>query len=278
MNSLTDITCSCNDLAEVISCYNHNGIVKIDNFFTEKEINLLRQAYDEAVEDGQICLDDNKLVNCNDAVYKHPAFENFSAHPKIIQLIEKVFSRKGLELQHSKINSKPLKDEGEGKIKWHQDYPFFPHTNSDLIAFGIHLDDETEDSGPVTFKPGSHKLGVLSHCKNNEFHYECTEMDKAKSLPDIQITGQRGFVTLHHPMILHFSNHKSNNSPRRLLVYQYRSLDNVQLSGVLWQCTGTLIQEGQGKGQVRFFDGMTVENRGIYGRLYDITGKMKPDY
>ena len=44
------------------------------------------------------------------------------------------------------LSFEPINDKGSGLINWHQDYPFFPHTNFDLLAFGIHLDDEDENS------------------------------------------------------------------------------------------------------------------------------------
>lgn len=96
-------------------------------------------------------------------------------------------------------------------------------------------------------------------------------------LSPIHICCKAGDVTIHHCLLLHFSNQKKNNKQRRLLVYQYRAPDNIQLAGVLWKCTGLEIKSGKYKGFARFNDGARVELRGKSGRLYDKFGKLAPD-
>ena len=38
-----------------------------------------------------------------------------------------------LRLQHCKLNWKPP-TKGTGEVDWHQDFPFLPHTNYDVLA------------------------------------------------------------------------------------------------------------------------------------------------
>jgi len=262
---------------EIKEFFHEYGYVTISDIFQKEEIESLKQAFTDAVENGNIKLDSEVLIECNDVIYRHPLYEKYAKDERTITLVEELFGRKGIELQHSKINSKPMEDKGKGIIHWHQDYPFFPHTNFDMVAFGIHLDDEEMDSGPLMVVPKSHALGVLSHCEDEKFIYQCSDKEKIKKVNPIPICCKAGYVTIHHCLTLHYSGQKTNTKNRRLLVYQYRTLDNIQLAGVIWKCTGLTIKEGDGKGYARFADGTKVEIRGKKGRLYDKFAKLAPD-
>lgn len=254
--------------------YDLNGYVTISDLLSRSDAEELQRGFVEAVEKKEIILDDVKPIECSDVVYRHPVFEKYVRNEKIISTVEFLIGRKGLELQHAKLNSKPLSDQGAGKVSWHQDYPFFPHTNLDLVAVGVHLDDEDLDSGPLKFIPKSHEFGVLSHCQDEKFVYECMDKNAIENHKSEVVPCKAGWVTIHHCLTLHGSEPKRNSLQRRLLVYQLRTLDNIQISGVLWRCTGTLLSEGEGKGYARFMDGTIVENRGKDGRLYDKFAKL----
>lgn len=60
-------------------------------------------------------------------------------HPKIIEIIRPILG-KNIQLQHSKLATK-MPGEGKGDVVWHQDFAFFPHTNTSLVAVMIALDD-----------------------------------------------------------------------------------------------------------------------------------------
>jgi phytanoyl-CoA hydroxylase len=270
-------TFSIEDRAELHDYFWKQGFVVIDDLVSPDDVRSLVAAFDEAVAGGEITLAADAMVDCNDVVFRHPTFERWGRDPRIATLVERLVGCQGLELQHSKLNSKPLIDAGGGSVPWHQDYPFFPHTNFDLIAVGIHLDDEDEDSAPLVVAPRSHTLGVLSHCRNGEFTYECTDEDARASAERLPLPCRAGNVTVHHCLTLHHSAQKRNDRHRRLLVFEYRALDNVQLAGVIWKCTGMEIRPGPHKGFARFADGSRVELRGRTGRLYDKFGKLAPD-
>src|SRR5439155_1087379 len=57
-----------------------------------------------------------------------------------------------------------MKSAGYGApVEWHQDWAFYPHTNDDLAAVGIMLDDCEMDNGPMLVVPGSHNGPVYDH-------------------------------------------------------------------------------------------------------------------
>ena len=46
---------------------------------------------------------------------------------------------------------------------------FYPHTNDDVLAIGVMLDDMTEENGPLLIMPGSHKGPTYDHHSNGFF-------------------------------------------------------------------------------------------------------------
>lgn len=257
--------------------YDEFGFVHVTELFSNDEVNRLKNAYDEALLSGNIHEGDEEIVNMNDAIYTHPVFEHLMSDERIIQLAENIIGTQ-VELQHSKLFSKPKFDKGKGEVKWHQDFPFFPHTNYDLAALAIHLDDETEESGPLQFISGSHKLGVLSHCSNGEFVYHCTEDINYDSYKKNIVICNAGHITVHHGLTLHSSAQKTISDKRRILYLQFRAGDAKQLAGVIWKCTGYQpYNRRNSESFARFPDGTLIELRGKGGRLFDLFGILKPD-
>ncbi|MEL6521472.1 MAG: phytanoyl-CoA dioxygenase family protein, partial [Pseudomonadota bacterium] len=72
-----------------------------------------------------------------------------------------------LRLHTTKLN---MKSAGYGAaVEWHQDYAFYPHTNDDILAIGVVIDDMESENGPLMVFPGSHKGPVYDHHLNGVF-------------------------------------------------------------------------------------------------------------
>ena len=73
----------------------------------------------------------------------------------------------GVRYQTGKLN---MKAAGYGAaVEWHQDWAFYPHTNDDLLAIGIYLDDCGPDNGPLMVIPGSHRWPISDHHSEGVF-------------------------------------------------------------------------------------------------------------
>ena len=57
-----------------------------------------------------------------------------------------------LRLHTTKLNMKSA--ENGAVIEWHQDYAFYPHTNDDILAIGVIIDDMQSQNGPLKVYPG----------------------------------------------------------------------------------------------------------------------------
>ena len=67
----------------------------------------------------------------------------------------------GLRLHGSKLNMKSA--HYGSPVEWHQDWAFYPHTNDDILAIGVLLDDTDLSNGPMLVTPGTHTGEVWNH-------------------------------------------------------------------------------------------------------------------
>ena len=134
-----------------------------------------------------------------------------------------------VRFHHSKINSKLP---GAATIvKWHQDFPFDPHSNDDVITAILFLDDITSDKGPLRIVPGSHKGPIYSHWQNGVFTGAIADAETA-GFDDraVEFTGPAGSACIMHARTAHAS--LSNRSPeaRTLFIAQLAAGDAVPLA------------------------------------------------
>ena len=268
---------SIHEKQKAIKYYAKNGFVGFYDLLTPNDLEQIQHAVDAAVENGTLGYADDSIYPNQDVIYAHPILEQYVKDPRICNIVRELTGAP-IELQHAKLNAKPLHSTSNGGIKWHQDYPFYPHTNFDLVACGIHLDDEDEGSGPLRYIPGSHKHGLESHCKDGVFAKEITCIEDLEKMPSELITCNAGQVMFHHSLIIHNSAPKVHDGQRRLIVFQYRAQDAIQLSGIVWRSTGYQVAPKEIQGLARFPDGTIVENRGLDGKLIDLFNRFKPAY
>ena len=96
----------------------------------------------------------------------HPAYAAAVHHPNILEVLKQLWGP-SIRFDVSKLN---LKAAGYGApVEWHQDWAFYPHTNDDLAAVGIMIDDVDTDNGPLLVIPGSHRGAIFDHHADGVF-------------------------------------------------------------------------------------------------------------
>ena len=90
----------------------------------------------------------------------HKAFHDAALHPRILDAVENLIGP-DIQIHHTKLNLKPPSSprrasSGTRTIR-------SSHTNYDLLAVLVHLDEATEENGCIRIIPGSHKLGPRLH-------------------------------------------------------------------------------------------------------------------
>ncbi len=134
-----------------------------------------------------------------------------------------------VKFHHSKINSKL--PGGATAVKWHQDFPFTPHSNDDVVTALLMVDDVTAENGPLEVVPGSHTgqlhglwhEGVFTGAVADDVAADC----QARA---VTCTGPAGSVCLMHTRLLHGSAPNISSDPRTLFICVYSAEDAVPYS------------------------------------------------
>ena len=133
-------------------------------------------------------------------------------------------------IQTSKLNTKA--PGGGAAVEWHQDWAFYPHSNDDVLAFGVLLEDVTEENGPLMVIPKSHKGPILSHFSNDVFCGAIHPDDPEFKIEEaITLTGKAGDMTVHHARTLHGSAPNISSKSRLMLFYECNAVDAWPLLG-----------------------------------------------
>ncbi|MEM9761505.1 MAG: phytanoyl-CoA dioxygenase family protein [Pseudomonadota bacterium] len=130
----------------------------------------------------------------------------------------------------AKLNTKA--PGGGAAVEWHQDWAFYPHTNDDLLAFGVMLEDVTPENGPLMVIPGSHRGPLLSHHAKGVFCGAVNPDDPEFAVEKaVTLTGKAGSMTVHHARTLHGSAPNMSDRARMILFYECAAADAWPLLG-----------------------------------------------
>ena len=134
-----------------------------------------------------------------------------------------------LKFHHGKVNSK--QPGAATKVKFHQDFPFQPMTNDDLITALLFVDEVTLENGPLEVVPGTHKGPLHSLWHNGIFTGAVAdEVYEAHKDRIVKCTGPAGAVCLMHSSLLHGSAPNLSDQPRTLYISTYYAEDAIELS------------------------------------------------
>lgn len=221
----------------LVTAYRRDGFVVVPDVLSPAEVADLRAATDRIVAGAA-------AVGANDDVYDlepshtpadprvrriklphkvDPVFDRLIRHPGIVDVL-KTLVAPAVRFDTSKLN---MKSAGFGSaVEWHQDWAFYPHTNDDLCAVGVMMDDCALENGPLLCIPGSHRGPVLDHHLDGHFvgaiDPSTAGVDFSTAVPCI---GRAGSISVHHVRTIHGSALNTSNRPRRLLLFQYTAAD-----------------------------------------------------
>lgn len=142
-----------------------------------------------------------------------------------------------LRLHTTKLN---MKSAGYGAaVEWHQDYAFYPHTNDDILAIGVLIDDMAPENGPLMVYPGSHKGPVFDHHVDGVFAGAMLPEENGLDPADaVQLTGPAGSISIHHGRIVHGSALNTSDRARRILFYEMMAADAFPIMGSMTRWDG----------------------------------------
>jgi ectoine hydroxylase-related dioxygenase (phytanoyl-CoA dioxygenase family) len=157
-------------------------------------------------------------------------FADLVRQPKIVAILSKLIGP-DLRLYGSKLNMKAPRY--GSPVEWHQDWAFYPHTNDDILAIGVMLDDMALSNGPLLVVPGSHTGPIHDHHAEGVF---CGAIAPAEigheASRAVPLTGRAGSMSFHHVRLVHGSALNTSNRRRQLLLFEVAAADAWPLSGV----------------------------------------------
>ncbi|MEZ5727150.1 MAG: phytanoyl-CoA dioxygenase family protein [Burkholderiaceae bacterium] len=232
---------------EQIAQYQRDGFLVIEGLLPEPTRLAMKRAVDDWVAGS-------RQVSAHDDVYDlepghradaprvrrikkphrlHPAFDAFMRAPAVLEVLQALLGPSGVRLHGSKLN---LKAAGFGAaVEWHQDWAFYPHTNDDVLAMGVMLDDVSAENGPMQVLPGSHRGPLHDH--HHPDGYFCGAFDPHHVGLDVSgavpLIAPAGSCSFHHARLVHGSAQNRSPSPRNFLLYEFSAADAFPLRSVI---------------------------------------------
>lgn len=249
--------------------YQENGYLLVENVLTDLELQKLQNITYGLIEKSKYITESNDAYDLDEGHSRasprltriklphkqDPYFWEVLTNSNVTQVLTDLLGE-NTTLITAKLNTKA--PGGGQAVEWHQDWAFYPHTNDDLLAFGIMLEDVTADNGPLMVMPGSHKGPVLSH-KHNDIFCGAINPDDPLYEPEkaVTLTGKAGSMTVHHVRTLHGSAPNMSDKNRLILFYELASADAWPILGA-----GSYIHA---LGQRKFWD--DLQARRVTGKI-----------
>ena len=228
---------------EQIEFYHEHGYLLVENVLSDVELKTLQTITYELIEKSKDITESNDAYDLDEGHSRHtprltriklphkqdPYFWEVLTQSNVTRVLNDLLGE-DTTLITAKLNTKA--PGGGQAVEWHQDWAFYPHTNDDLLAFGIMLEDVTPDNGPLMVIPGSHKGPLLSHKHEGLFcgavHPDDPLFEQEKA---ITLTGKAGSMTVHHVRTLHGSAPNMSDKNRLILFYELASGDAWPILG-----------------------------------------------
>ncbi len=223
--------------------YADNGYLMVENVVTDAQLAELRRITYEFIEASRSVAESDDVYDLDEGHSadtprltriklphkQHPYYDEILKNSGVTEVLRDLLGDSATLLT-AKLNTKA--PGGGAAVEWHQDWAFYPHTNDDLLAFGLMLEDVGEANGPLQVIPGSHRGPVLSHHNDGVF---CGAIDPDD--PDFErdkivtLTGKAGSMTVHHVRTLHGSAPNRSDRARLILFYEIAKADAWPILG-----------------------------------------------
>ena len=226
-----------------VQSYQRDGYLAVRGVLDATQIGTLRRVTEALVERSRAVTKSDALFDLdprhtaaqpvlrriknpadNDPLYRWVTFE--SPIPDIVaQLLGPA-----VRFHHSKLNMK-----GSligAAVEFHQDAAFYPHSNDDVLAVGLLLDDATADNGAMAVLPGSHRGPIYTHYDGQGRFVGCMRPDDVERLDTsraVLLELPAGSIHIHHYRLVHWSAPNTSTRERRLLINSYAAADALSL-------------------------------------------------
>ena len=220
--------------------YFEDGGVKVDNVLSKEWLEKSQKAIKGFIEQSRSFKESNSIFDLQkDHSKENPKLRRVSSpcdhnsdlwdllvKGPIGDVAEDILGP-NVRFYQSKLNFKNPK--GGTEVKWHQDKPYFPHTNDSVITIGVYLEDCDDSQGPLEIIKKSHHDEVYNHYENGRWIGNISNKDLSKINIEKRkiLKGSAGSITIHNYRTVHGSKPNNSELPRPLMLYVLSSGDSV---------------------------------------------------
>jgi ectoine hydroxylase-related dioxygenase (phytanoyl-CoA dioxygenase family) len=230
-----------------VAGYHRDGYLAIPRFIDADRVEALRRLTEVFVErsrqvartDAVFDLDPRHTAaspivrRIKNPADRDPLYAWVALESPILDVVAELIGP-SLRFHHSKLN---LKGGHIGApVEVHQDAAFYPHSNDDVLAVGLLLDDATAENGAMAVLPGSHRGPIYSHFDAHGRFVGCVQAADLARLDRrgaVLLDLPAGSIHIHHYRLVHWSAPNTSPGDRRLLINSYAAADAVNLAADL---------------------------------------------
>ena len=231
---------------EQVGTFRRDGVLTVPNAVTPDQLAALRADMDRWVEESRAhngpygeTIDGRPRFDVQPGHSEdRPALRRVSAPTEVSAAHREVMANSAMvdmvadligpdvRLHHTKVNTKLPGAATE--VQWHQDFPFTPHSNADLMTALLMVDEVTVENGPLEVAPGSHNGPIHSLWHDGAFTGAiCPDAVAAMRDAAVSCTGSAGSVCLMHTRLAHASAPNRSDRSRTLFICVYGAGDAV---------------------------------------------------
>src|SRR5215470_19152267 len=242
---MTPITTAARYLTdEQVASYHREGYLALPRFLDPDRVEALRRLTDAFVERS-------RSLTRTDAIFdldprhtaaapavrriKNPADNDplylwVTQESPILDVVSELIGS-SIRFHHSKLN---LKGGLIGApVEVHQDAAFYPHSNDDVLAVGLLLDDPNAENGAMSVLPGSHRGPIYTHYDaQGRFvgGMRAEDIARLDRHAAVLLALPAGSIHIHHYRLVHWSAPNTSPADRRLLINAYSAADAIPLA------------------------------------------------
>jgi phytanoyl-CoA hydroxylase len=216
-----------------VQFYEANGYVQLDDVLSGPEVERLRVAMQQAVDDRNVF--QKNLGPRTDPGYakvflqmvniweRYPAIEEYVLNPRIGEIARRLTRSSFVRLWHDHALIKYPTD--SKATAWHQDKVYWPMHENAALSCWMALDDVTIEKGCMWFIPGSHTFGPLDPVDLGTATEESLlarfPEERRSQFKAVAIEMKAGSCTFHNGLTFHYAGPNKTESPRRAMVSIY---------------------------------------------------------
>ncbi len=215
---------------EEVTAYRENGFVVIDDFLTESELNVWRNAVDEAVEargEARLPGQQGKTFTGSDSSVFKQRIQLWMDNEKVktLMLDERIGKMAadlegvdGVRIWHDQAL---IKMPWGNPTSWHQDNTKWSFSSDHSTSIWIALDDATLHNGCLYFSPGSHHKRYADVATSRPMSDIFEENPGLKSVDPVAAPMKAGSCSFHNGLTVHGAGANMTRGLRRAMTCAY---------------------------------------------------------